>query len=152
MALSDILRQHGTAKGLLPDPDTLSRVLSGIGMRSDHHVVACDNEGNGRAGRFAWTLEALGHHDYSLLDGGMRAWLAEGLATESGAPQPRESAYQAHIANPEVIADRDFLLEHLDDGNTLVLDARSPADTPATTCAPPAAATSRARSTSTGPS
>ncbi|MCS4504376.1 sulfurtransferase [Arhodomonas aquaeolei] len=126
---SDILRQEGNAKGLMADVDTLSRVLSGLGMRSDCHVLACDNEGNGRASRFLWTLDALGHHDYSLLDGGMRAWVADGYATESGpSPSVPPSEYHAALANPDVVADKAFMLEHVNDDNTVILDARSPAE------------------------
>lgn len=124
----DLLRQEGDAKGLLAQPEDLSRVLSTVGMRSDRHVVAYDNEGNGRASRLLWTLEALGHYDTSLLDGGMRAWLAGGHPTESGPVEVESSEYHATLAHPEVVADKAYVREHLDDDNVTVVDARSPAE------------------------
>ncbi|HKJ94393.1 MAG TPA: sulfurtransferase [Gammaproteobacteria bacterium] len=123
-----LLRQQPPAMGLLPDEERLSEVLSGIGLRSDLHVVAYDDEGNGRAARFLWTLEAVGHFAYSLLDGGLTAWRAENRRLESGANAPEPSGYRASISNPDVVADRDYVLHHLGDDNTVVLDARSPAE------------------------
>ena len=42
--------------GLLPDESTLERVFSAIGIDSNTHVVAYDDEGGGKAARLLWTL------------------------------------------------------------------------------------------------
>lgn len=123
-----LLRQAPPAMGLLPDAGTLSRVLSEIGMRSDLHVVAYDSAGNTRAARLLWTLDALGHFDYSLLDGGLGAWMAEGRPTENGVREPEPSGYRADIANPAVVADLETVRSSLEDDNTVIFDARSPAE------------------------
>ncbi|MGD8429286.1 MAG: sulfurtransferase [Ectothiorhodospiraceae bacterium] len=123
-----LLAQRPPAMGLLPDTNHLSQVMSAIGLRPDVHVIAYDDEGNGRASRLLWTLEALGHFDFSLLDGGLVAWAAAGLPMDSGAVEPQRSDYQATIENPDVLADKDYILEHLEDDNTVVLDARSAAE------------------------
>src|SRR5699024_4315591 len=52
--------------GLLPDEHRLNLLLSHIGLTGESHVVAYDAEGNGRASRFLWTLEVLGHKQLSL--------------------------------------------------------------------------------------
>ena len=114
--------------GLLPDEARLSEILSAAGLRPDVHVVAYDDEGNGRASRLLWTLDALGHFDYSLLNGGLVAWAAEGREVEAGVVEPSRSTYRAQLRNPDVLADKQYLLDHLDDDNTVVLDARSPAE------------------------
>lgn len=123
-----LLRQAPPVMGLLPDADTLSQVLSAIGMRSDLHVVAYDDAGNTRASRLLWTLDVLGHFDYSLLDGGLGAWIAEGRPTESGSHDPEPSGYRADIANPAVVADLETVRSSLADDNSVVFDARSPAE------------------------
>jgi thiosulfate/3-mercaptopyruvate sulfurtransferase len=125
---ASLLRQAPPAMGLLPDAEVLSRILSGIGMRSDLHVVAYDAAGGTRACRLLWTLDALGHFDYSLLDGGLGAWTAEGHPTETGYREPEPSGYRASIANPDVVAGLNTVRDSLGDDNTVVFDARSPAE------------------------
>lgn len=125
---AQLLRQAPPAMGLMPDTDSLSAILSGIGLRSDLHVLAYDGEGNGRASRLLWTLDALGHFDYSLIDGGLEGWVADGGEVWAGESRPERSEYHATLANPDVVSDRTWILGHLEDPGTLLLDARSPAE------------------------
>lgn len=111
--------------GLLPDAATLSQVFSDIGLSPDTHVIAYDDEGGGRAARLLWTLDAIGHTKASLLNGGIGAWFNEGLLTENAPVQATPCTYQATIVDT-VVADRQFILEHLDDDNVMLLDSRSP--------------------------
>jgi thiosulfate/3-mercaptopyruvate sulfurtransferase len=125
-----IIASQPPAMGLLPSEETLSEVLSAIGLSAQHHVVAYDHDGNGRASRLLWTLDVLGHSRFSLLDGGLAAWREAapelGLQVERGASEPpSRSAYQARIAKPEHLADKDYLLAHLHDANLVILDART---------------------------
>lgn len=92
----------------LPDLDVLTALMAELGITPQHHVIAYDDEGGGWASRLIWTLHRLGHDKVSLLDGGIHAWLADGLPTEEGAssaidcppstwqldPQPEVSAEQ----------------------------------------------------------
>ena len=98
---SELVRAEPPAMGLLPEAHQLAQVLSRIGLTPEHHVVAYDDEGNGRAARLLWTLEALGHSGFSLLDGGLHAWAAEGLPLEAGVREPEPSTYPAEIRHLE---------------------------------------------------
>jgi thiosulfate/3-mercaptopyruvate sulfurtransferase len=113
--------------GLLPDEQRLSRVLSNIGFSPERHVVAYDAEGNGRAARFLWTLEELGYEQFSLLDGGMKAWLAEGYPLRSGREIQPSSHFHGHYQGDKM-ADKEYILAHLSASNVVILDARSPAE------------------------
>jgi thiosulfate/3-mercaptopyruvate sulfurtransferase len=115
------------AMGRIAGAEQLSRAFSSIGMTPDSHVVAYDGEGNGRAARLLWTLDAVGHKRASLLNGGWRAWAGEGHRVESGAVDPVPSDYKVAIGG-EVIARKDYILGHLKDPKVLVLDVRSPAE------------------------
>ena len=64
---ASIIASRPPVAGLLPGADQLSSVLSSIGLTGDHHVVAYDDEGGGKAGRLLWTLDMLGHVGASLL-------------------------------------------------------------------------------------
>jgi thiosulfate/3-mercaptopyruvate sulfurtransferase len=121
---SEITAAAAPAMGLLPEADRLSTVFSAIGLSPDRHVVAYDAEGNSRAARLLWTLEAIGHRRYSLLNGGLTAWRQEGrrLVTESVKPLP--SRYVAKLSG-DAVADKAWILGHLGDPGVTLLDART---------------------------
>jgi thiosulfate/3-mercaptopyruvate sulfurtransferase len=123
-----LIRAEPPTMGLMPTEARLSDVLSSIGLTDDSHVVAYDSEGNGRASRFLWTLDVLGHPAFSLLDGGLAAWTTAGGRVEGGIVDPRPSRYQARVRNPDAVADVDYIRAHLQDPNVVVLDTRSPAE------------------------
>lgn len=122
---SRIVAPRPPAAAVLPDPARLAEVFGGIGLTPAHHVVAYDDEGNGRAARLLWTLDAIGHEGSSLLNGGLRAWLAEQRPTESGTRPISPSHYPVNVTG-NVIADKDYLLAHLGDPSIVLLDVRTP--------------------------
>ncbi len=112
--------------GLLPDENTLSRALSGVGLKPEHHVVAYDDEGGGKAARLLWTLEILGHGRFSLLNGGLHAWAGEEFPLTREPTSVEPSEYRAALnGESDVIADADYIRDHLDDPGVALLDARS---------------------------
>ena len=115
------------ASGRLPDERRLSEALSAIGLTSEHHVVAYDDEGGGWAGRLLWTLAVLGHGRLSLLDGGLGAWLAGGLPTDEGIETPVPSQYRARIDRGAWL-DTAEVLDRIDDPDAVILDVRSAAE------------------------
>lgn len=124
---TQLLAMKRPVGGLLPDEEHLSRVLSGIGLTPETHVVAYDDEGGGKAARLLWTLDMLGHAHYSLLNGGLHAWYKEGFPTTAEPTEARPSDYQAQI-QPEspACADRAFIEGHLNEPDFALLDARTP--------------------------
>lgn len=113
------------APGLLPDREFLEALFSSLGLTPDTHVVACDDEGGGWAGRLLWVLECIGHRHYSYLNGGIHAWLAEGLPTEARANEPTPGSYSIDAGPCDAQVDLDYVLQHLDDDNVVIWDARS---------------------------
>lgn len=119
--------QLGTlpAPGLLPSLDSISNLLAQLGIEEGTHVVACDDEGGGWAARLLWLLESVGHTRYSLLNGGIHAWLADGLPTEEGSQAPVSTAARQLTLNPSTQVDIDWLLAHYQDADLRLWDARS---------------------------
>lgn len=111
--------------GLLPDADTLSQLFSSIGLAPNTHIIAYDEEGGGAAARLLWTLDAIGHENASLLNGGLHAWLKEGYPMDDTPVQATPSKYKATIVDT-AIADQQFIRDHLNDDNVMLLDSRSP--------------------------
>ena len=114
------------AGGLLPDAAQLSRVLSAIGMTPEHHVVAYDDEGGGKAGRLLWTLDMLGHEGgASMLNGGLHAWANEGFPLAESRIPATPAHYPAEIRGGAA-ADKDYILAHMGDPDVVLLDTRTP--------------------------
>ena len=124
---SSILAHRRPVMGLLPSNLQLGEVLSDIGMTRDTWVVACDDEGGGKASRFLWTLDVVGHPGFSLLNGGMRAWLAEGRPISDEPVTPQVGDYIARRQEEHII-DKGQLLQCLNDPDVVLVDARSPAE------------------------
>jgi thiosulfate/3-mercaptopyruvate sulfurtransferase len=110
--------------GLLPDSGHLSRVLSSIGLTPQMHVVAYDEEGGGKAGRFLWTLDVLGHKRFSLLNGGIHAWADEGYPLERGLVRCSHSRYEA-ICTEHGYADKAYIVRNLSNPDVVLLDTRT---------------------------
>ena len=113
--------------GLLPDEAALAEALSDAGLRNDAHIVAYDRVGDGQAARLLYTLDVMGHSDLSLLDGGLAAWHEAGFELEDGQPQAGRSAFEV-TRQPDGIADRAWIEQHLDDNHVRFLDVRSAAE------------------------
>jgi thiosulfate/3-mercaptopyruvate sulfurtransferase len=122
-----IIRNTPPVMGLLPDEDTLSGILSVAGITPSTHVVAYDDEGGGKASRFLWTLDCIGHRQFSLLNGGLHAWAGEGHRMESTPVSIATGNYAAHYGETAV-CDRNYILAHLRDPELRLLDCRTPAE------------------------
>jgi len=124
---SHLVAEVGLATGELPGDAELSRVLSSIGFGAGRHVVAYDDEGGGWAGRLLWTLDVVGHGRYSLLNGGLCAWLGDALPLSEHGVQPAPSGCRVSRGRGAWV-DRHYVLARLGDPGVALLDARSPAE------------------------
>lgn len=112
----------------VPDVDQLSDLFSSLGLTRDTHVVAYDDEGGGWAARLLWTLDLIGHTQYSYLNGGIHAWRGAGLSQSQTPGVAVPSDYRAEVLNPRTRIDGDEIKARLDDPNFAVWDARSAAE------------------------
>ena len=68
----------------LPAADQFQSQMQDLGLENDDHVIVyCDSVFLSSA-RAWWMLRLFGHEKVSVLDGGLRLWLARSSATESG--------------------------------------------------------------------
>jgi len=115
------------AMGLMASGTKLSKLFSETGITPESHVVAYDSEGTGKACRLLWTLDVIGHKGISLLNGGFPAWQKSGLEVELAKQKIPPSQYNVKIGT-ERIADKEFILSHLNDNSVVVIDCRSAAE------------------------
>jgi thiosulfate/3-mercaptopyruvate sulfurtransferase len=120
-----LLCGHPPFPGKLPNTAQLEKLFSELGLTTDTHVIAYDDEGGGWAGRLIWTLDVIGHKNYSYLNGGIHAWRSAGMS-ESTTPETRSPAPISITIQRQYIAEISDILPRLGQNNFAVWDARSP--------------------------
>ena len=102
----------------------IEHVLAGHGVQASTPVVVYDDQSGMRAARAFWFLEYFGHASVRLLDGGFKAWSAQGydLSTEALPPPKSEwtGSRQAHT-----LATYRDVREALGRQESVILDTRS---------------------------
>lgn len=113
------------APGLLPSKEQLSLLFSRLGLTEQTHVVVYDDDGGPRAGRMIWVLDAIGHKQYSFLNGGIHAWLGQECPVETQVNTPEPSGYSVSDIDTSVTIDKPQLLKAIADDSIEIWDARS---------------------------
>jgi len=125
---SKIIANQPPVMGLLPAESYLSKILSTIGISADSHVVAYDDEGGNKACRLLWTLDVVGHKHFSLLDGGLQAWINENHPVSNQSEDISPTDYPIKYKNTSASADKKYILSHLDNSSVTLVDARTPGE------------------------
>ena len=113
--------------GLLPDESDFGRLLESLGINRDTHVVAYDDEGGGWASRLLWTLEVAGHRSFSLLNGGLIAWVNEGFPVSQETVTAQTGSYEVHWQD-KLVATAEYIRSRLTADDVGLLDSRTPAE------------------------
>jgi thiosulfate/3-mercaptopyruvate sulfurtransferase len=110
---------------MLPDADGFTRELQRLGLNQDSCVVVYDSMGMFSSPRAWWMLRVMGCANVALLDGGLPAWKAQGLATESGIDEHAYPSGDFHARlDARRVADAAAVLAALEDERICVLDTR----------------------------
>ena len=120
---AELVSGEKPAVGKLPGVERLSDLFSRIGLTPSTHIVAYDDEGGGWAGRLIWTLDVLGHHNYSYLDGGLVAWLAGKYPVASGSTTVKSSKFTAVVDTTQLIS-LSTVKQQIGNAGSIVWDAR----------------------------
>jgi len=87
--------QSSALPHMLPNAEQFSAQIGALGISNSSHVIAYDSYGLFSAARCWWMFKVFGHAKVSVLDGGLKKWLAEGRPTVSG---PADVASPVHFA------------------------------------------------------
>ncbi len=68
----------------LPSPDVFQSKVQALGIENDDYIIVYCDSVFLSAARAWWMLRLFGHNRVSVLDGGLRSWLAISGVTESG--------------------------------------------------------------------
>jgi thiosulfate/3-mercaptopyruvate sulfurtransferase len=113
-----------TGRHPLPAADTFAAALGRLGIRNDSQVVAYDDAGGAFAARLWWMLRWVGHDAVAVLDGGLRAWIAQGGALESGESRAPQERFTPRMGAQPVVSTEE-IERGLADPKVLLVDARA---------------------------
>jgi thiosulfate/3-mercaptopyruvate sulfurtransferase len=117
--------------------EDLSKLLSQSGVGPDTHVVLYGDNNNWFAAWAYWQLKLHGLDNVSILNGGRRYWLDNGLPVTTDVPEHDSTGFQVPGADPTLRAFRDDILPRLGDPGFTLVDVRSPAEFSGEVIAPP---------------
>lgn len=106
----------------VPSPDAFCTAMGALGVGDDSRVVLYDASYSAWAARVWWMLRWVGFDRAALLDGGFRAWMAEGRPV-SRQPSTHPARHLTPSIRPGLIADRDEVAAAIDDDAVHLVDA-----------------------------
>ncbi|KAK6311440.1 hypothetical protein J4Q44_G00171040 [Coregonus suidteri] len=111
---------------MLPTASYFAEYVGGLGIGNDTHVVVYDTSdfGSYSAPRVWWMFRLFGHNSVSVLDGGMKNWLAEGHSVTAEYTKPGHADFKA-TANQSWVKSYEDVLKNIETKQVQVVDARS---------------------------
>ncbi len=111
---------------MLPSPEAFAIAAGHLGLRRDAKLVIYDTFGIRSAARVWWTLRVMGFEHVFVLDGGLKAWEANGLQLVSTPTLLRPTRLQPAFRQ-ELVRSAEEVTAILDDQPQQMVDARSAA-------------------------
>lgn len=111
---------------MLPTAEEFARMAGALGISNDTTVVVYDTPGLMSAGRAWWMFRAFGHPRVAILDGGLKAWLAEGRPVTAEVRTRPAAIYHAEL-DPAAVASKAEVMENIEAKGRDLVDARSAA-------------------------
>ena len=109
---------------MLPSAEEFASKVGALGIGDDSHVVIYDTIGTTGAARVWWTFRAMGHAKVSVMDGGLPKWMDEGRLVVSELPSITPKQKSAKL-NSSLVRNLREMLDNIDSGQEVVVDARS---------------------------
>ena len=84
----------------LPERSRFADWLAACGVNSNSRIICYDQNNGAFAARLWWMVRWAGHEDVFVLNGGLDAWCAEGLALTMELPDPPPGNFEigrAHV-------------------------------------------------------
>lgn len=125
----DFSDSHFPHKGKILENDTfLTSKLRGIGICQNKPVIVVADpvKGWGEDGRMVWMLRTLGQEKAVFVDGGYRALIKAGISQVKAANNSPQTGDFVISRRRDWEIERDELKSILGDGNSVIIDARTP--------------------------
>ncbi|CCG06756.1 3-mercaptopyruvate sulfurtransferase [Pararhodospirillum photometricum] len=108
-----------------PSPEIFAKACRALGLGNGQHLVIYDRSGGAlAAARVWWMFRLFGHHEVSVLDGGLEAWQALGLPVDDRPVSPSERPFTARLDHT-LVRDVRQVLAASRSAQEQIVDARS---------------------------
>ncbi len=108
-------------------PPAFGQLMGSLGVSSQTRVIVYDDRGGLLAARLWWMLNAYGHANVALVNGGWVQWTAEQRPVTTAIPPPRQASFTA-VLQREWLATADDVAAAIGRAGTTILDARTVAE------------------------
>jgi len=121
----DLVDTTSKLRYVVPTPEHFGAAMEQLGVTDSSRVVLYDDNSTMWAARVWWMLRWIGFDSAAILDGGLKAWNAEGRPTETGPSATAAAALGSLSLNPRprLIADKDEVHAAVEDGATCLIDS-----------------------------
>ncbi len=121
----DLIDANHEIYGMIADPEQFASVINTRNLKRTDPIVLYDDQGGVEAARVWWVLKNYGFEEISILDGGLTKWKRSGLKLESGPDVSPSSGDRQFGFKAFRIANKEMVLDKLDDPDFTILDVRS---------------------------
>ncbi|MEF1311814.1 sulfurtransferase [Vibrio mytili] len=112
---------------MMPTEEAFNVRAQEMGLNNEDHIVVYDNSGTLASPRAWWMFKAMGHHNVTILNGGLPAWLDAGLPTVEELATPNgQGNFNGKLDNSAFL-DAQAVLTHSNNQSANIIDARSTA-------------------------
>ena len=120
--INDLSDKESPFQFTVPSAEQFTRTMGLLGVGDTSRVVLYDAYGSVWAARVWWMLKWAGFDRAAILDGGLGAWKAEARPLSTEPAVQTEKLLTANV-RPELIADKDEVLDAVDNDEVRLIDA-----------------------------
>ena len=112
----------------LVSKDGMEQLLGSSGIDNGTTVILYGDNNNWFAAWAFWQMKYYGHEDVKLMNGGRAKWELEGRPLTANVVDHASKSYTAKVANEDIRAYRDQVLNKVNAGSINLVDVRSPVE------------------------
>lgn len=105
--------------------EQFQKAIQGLGVNEDSRLILYDQYGVYSSPRAWWMLKSMGHKNVAVLNGGLPDWMENGFPTEAKKDSTNRNGDFQSKFNSDCFVDSGFVLDMVENENTMVIDARS---------------------------
>ena len=112
----------------LVSKDGMEQLLGSSGIDNGTTVILYGDNNNWFAAWAFWQMKYYGHEDVKLMNGGRAKWELEGRPLTANVVDHASKSYTAKVANEDIRAYRDQVLNKVNAGSINLVDVRAPVE------------------------
>jgi thiosulfate/3-mercaptopyruvate sulfurtransferase len=123
--IDDLSDTSSALPHMLPAPEKFASRMRMMGVGDGMKAVIYDNRGIFSSPRAWWMFRVMGHNDVTVLNGGLKKWVAEGRPIEAGSPAQRSERHFTARKNSALVRDLSDMLAAVEVKRPQIADARA---------------------------